>query len=488
MNARAVVPAAAASVLVLAAAVLYATGHREQYIVLTSLLGASPFRFPFLDTHGELAVVECHRLGIDVYSLNPCDVFGRIHVYSPLWFGLSVFPLDTSWTPAVGLAIVALFLLSLPLLPPGRGAWQVGIIALASVSATVAFALERGNADLLIFVFAALIVRLMSRRLWLRAIGYAIAVLAALLKFYPAVLLATAVRERLTAFVCVCVAATAVIACYVALEFHDLMRAIAAIPATHCFDVNIIGAHDLPCGLAQTFGWPDAAARFLSAALAVAVAAFAAWLNLRSDLPARIASLTDLEATSLLAGSALIVFCFFNAQNVLYRGIFLLFAMPGLTVLAWPGTDRRASRLWLSAVVLMLLLLNWHTVGRLAGYSFVRDSAGVRVEGAASLGVWFAHEVGWWLAVALMAALLLAMLLRSPAWRDLRAAAPHLSLSFGSSTSRSASPNRLTPNTVSAIASPGNTAIQGAVEAYSSAPPCSISPQAGVGSCTPRPR
>ena len=31
-------------------------------------------------------------------------------------------------------------------------------------------------------------------------------------------------------------------------------------------------------------------------------------------------------------------------------------------------------------------------------------------------------------------------------------------------------------------------AIQGAVDAYSSAPPCSISPQAGTGSCTPRPR
>ncbi len=62
------------------------------------------------------------------------------------------------------------------------------------------------------------------------------------------------------------------------------------------------------------------------------------------------------------------------------------------------------------------------------------------------------------------------------------------SRSFGSSTSRSELPNRLMPNTVSMIASPGKTAIHGAVVAYSSAPPCSISPQAGTGSCTPRPR
>ena len=62
------------------------------------------------------------------------------------------------------------------------------------------------------------------------------------------------------------------------------------------------------------------------------------------------------------------------------------------------------------------------------------------------------------------------------------------SRSFGSSASRSASPNRLMPNTVSMIATPGKIAIHGAVEAYSSAPPCSIRPQAGTGSCTPRPR
>ena len=59
---------------------------------------------------------------------------------------------------------------------------------------------------------------------------------------------------------------------------------------------------------------------------------------------------------------------------------------------------------------------------------------------------------------------------------------------LGSSASRSASPKRLKPNTVTAIARPGKIAIHGAVEAYSSAPPCSIRPQAGTGSCTPSPR
>src|SRR5262249_58827592 len=74
-------------------------------------------------------------------------------------------------------------------------------------------------------------------------------------------------------------------------------------------------------------------------------------------------------------------------------------------------------------------------------------------------------------------------------WRGgLRKTPVQRSRKRGSRTSRSASPNRLKPKTASAIAAPGKTAIHGAVEAYSSAPPCRIKPQAAVGSCTPRPR
>ena len=69
-----------------------------------------------------------------------------------------------------------------------------------------------------------------------------------------------------------------------------------------------------------------------------------------------------------------------------------------------------------------------------------------------------------------------------------RGCGAYRSRSLGSRASRKASPKRLKPKTVRAIARPGKIAIHGAVEAYSSAPPCSIRPQAGTGSCTPSPR
>ena len=60
--------------------------------------------------------------------------------------------------------------------------------------------------------------------------------------------------------------------------------------------------------------------------------------------------------------------------------------------------------------------------------------------------------------------------------------------SFGSSRSRRASPKRLNPNTARVMASPGKIESHGALSRNSSAPPLSISPHAGVGSCTPMPR
>ena len=52
----------------------------------------------------------------------------------------------------------------------------------------------------------------------------------------------------------------------------------------------------------------------------------------------------------------------------------------------------------------------------------------------------------------------------------------------GSKRSRNASPKRLNPNTARVMARPGKMGTQGALSANSSAPPCSINPQAAVGS------
>src|SRR5207253_2420809 len=64
----------------------------------------------------------------------------------------------------------------------------------------------------------------------------------------------------------------------------------------------------------------------------------------------------------------------------------------------------------------------------------------------------------------------------------------HWALRRGSSASRNESPNRLNAKTARLIASPGKIAIHGAASANCTAAPRSMSPHAGVGSETPRPR
>ena len=110
--------------------------------------------------HAVTAAVECHRLGFDVYVQNPCDVFGRVHGYSPVWLWLAVLPITTAWDNALGLGLVLLFLVALAFLPAGRDWRQTMLITLGAVSSATMFALERANVDLLMFVMAMLAVRL----------------------------------------------------------------------------------------------------------------------------------------------------------------------------------------------------------------------------------------------------------------------------------------------------------------------------------------
>ena len=136
----------------------------EIYVALFRLLGVPAFRFAFLDMHGEFAVIDCHRLGDDVYRSNPCDVPGRVHVYAPLSYRPNWLPISAADTPIVGFVLVAVLALRLRLLPIANIGRSTRILPAASMSPAVACALARGNVDLLMFVLAALAGWLAVRR------------------------------------------------------------------------------------------------------------------------------------------------------------------------------------------------------------------------------------------------------------------------------------------------------------------------------------
>jgi hypothetical protein len=391
---RAALPAAAAAAVVLLAGVLYSLGYRAQYYALAEAWGAAPFRTPFLDMHAVTSAVECHRLGFDVYVQNPCDVFGRVHGYSPLWLWLAVLPITTAWDNALGLGLVLLFLVALAFLPAGRDWRQTMLIALGAVSSVTMFALERANVDLLVFVMAMLAVRL-------RATGYAVSLLAGMLKFYPIVLLVLAVCERLVTCLVIWAVAAGVVVLWFALDGAEILRGMANIPSTHPFDDNVFGAHNLPFGLAELLGMTHAAAIALQVLLLVIMFGLAAMLARWVQVHA----LTEVESLHLLAGSVRLVSCFVMAQNVSYRGIFLLLVLPALAVC-------RRGTVWL------IVLLMWNSALRPVVNAITEWSS---LAGILRPGIWLARELAWWGVITVLAALLLRQVWESravAAWRD----------------------------------------------------------------------
>lgn len=420
MSIRAILPAAIAALLVLLFGLLYGLGYSDQYMALLTEWGVHPFRFPFVDTHAVLSAIECHRRGIDVYVENPCDVLGRIHVYSPIWLLAAVLPINTAWTPFVGFGSVALFLLSLTLLPAGRGWWQTCVIILGTISSTTAFAIERANIDIIIFVLAVLVARLVQQSRSLRLLGYSLALFAGMLKFYPITLLILAVRERLTVFVAIGVFSTGMVVGAIALYAHDLARVLSSTPTFPYFNYLSFGARDLPYGFAQIYRWPDYVAPGLLIALTIGMAAYAAVLSRRGDLHARIEALSEPESAFLMVGCVLLLGCFFTAQNLLYRGIFLLFVLPGLTALIrTPGKQRNGP---LVAGCALVLLLMWsEMIRRMIDPALRLFDLQTWYVAAMTGRVWVIRQLMWWAVATMLSTLLIASLLRSQVTRDLAA-------------------------------------------------------------------
>jgi hypothetical protein len=415
---RSVAPAAAAATAVLLAGSLYAFGYRDQYHALLDHWGAAPFQFPFLDMHAVTSAVECYRLGFDVYVQNPCDALNRVHGYSPLWLWLAVLPVTTAWDTALGVATVLLFVISLSFLPSGRGWWQTAVMTLGAVSSVVMFALERANVDVVIFLFAMLAVTLTRRSMPLRIVGYAVALLAGMLKFYPITLLILAVRERLGVFIAIGLVSTGVIVLWFVFDSSEIFRGMANIPTTQYFDEFVFGARDLPYGLAQTLDLPRLAGAGLLMVLLAGTAVVAVALAGRDDMAARVHHLTDAEATYLLVGGVLLIGCFLAAQNILYRSIFFLFVLPGLTALVRTDGRRRLDGLYFGVTASIIVLMWDDTVRTLVNGTLQWFGVAIGPNDIAHFDIWLVREVMWWCVVGILAAFLFRLLWCSRAAQD----------------------------------------------------------------------
>ena len=410
------VPAGSALAVFLAMSWLYREGYREVYDGILQSWGIQTFRFPFLDISGWLAAWECARQGIDVVTFDPCDMLFRGYGSSPLWLAAAGVPLGVANTTAVGWVLDLVFIASLSLLPPPQRLVELLLVLAATLSTMVVFALERANADVALFLVALAAGCLAERGPAARMIGYGLALLSGLLKYYPIMVLTVVFRERIAVFAAVALTASGALAVFWGVYHVEIVRGSAEISSGY-YNANLFASKNLPfligilvekaaapSGFASVVAWLVTAG--LYGGLAGAALAICRRLLRFARLRAAIAALPNGqlpngERVLMVIGSAVIAGCFFAGQSVEYRGIFLLLVMPGLLALS-RSAIRELRALCLGSALVIVLLMWGECLRQALGCGF---------------GFWLLRELVWWWTVTFMLALIADFLLESPVWQ-----------------------------------------------------------------------
>ncbi len=414
-----------AFLLWLAVCALWVSGHHDAYDHLLRYWGITPFLPPFVDLHDILSAAECHRAGIDVFQSNPCDILNRPMIYSPVWLLLMPAPLAAATTAPGGVVLNLLFIASLAFLLRPQSLGELLILCAATASTMVVYALERGNADLIIFLLLLAAGWIYRQNGAAHVVAYGAFLLGGLLKFYPLVLMLLAVRERWKPFLGLAVLSIVIMAAFFIGYATELRLAIGHIPTGDWFTEQF-SAQNVPFGLIEVYPQLAAAVPRFAGMLMGALVAFslvvAAFLA-RGMLHATVAEdWTSPEAIYLVMGSAVLAGCFFAGPNVDYRGIYFLFVLPGMIELA----RRHASLRPLMAVTVAgILFTMWSAWLRKIISTVFHWHVGEGAEAFPKSLVlfWIGREIVWWWIVSVLVAIVLAFLLRSPLMRDVLAMA-----------------------------------------------------------------
>jgi hypothetical protein len=387
-------PPTAGLTAMVALALLYHLKPQYYYSGL-AFIGIATVRYPFIDFQNILAAVDCWQHGMDVYFNDPCDINNSPFNYSPLWLRFSFLP-GKEWTNPLGLCLAISFFLALAVLPTPRSAKELLTRLIATLSPVTAFAVERGNIDLLLFVMATAAGVLLLGPLRRRVAAYAMIVIAGLLKFYPLVLMVLTLRERPRVFLWVNGAATVVV-----LSMFLYFRAeVAKLDIESAWAVgDFFGAHILPDRIAWMAGPAthprlSILARLLTfAALCLGTAGWFLHMVRWRDFRIALAQLPDREKIFLLIGAALIAGCFFTGSSAGYRAIYLLFTLPGLLAMARMEGDTGVRRVAVQGCVLVVAL-TW--VGFVTWHGPFRHYV-----------PWLLSQIAWWQVAALFVAILI---------------------------------------------------------------------------------
>jgi hypothetical protein len=131
------------------------------------------------------------------------------------------------------------------------------------------------------------------------------------------------------------------------------------------------------------------------ALLAVMVVLVAVRLVRNTDFRPALTSLAPSERGFLVIGAALISGCFLAGQNDSYRGIFFLFALPGLLALS-AAPSAHTVRVLFRGVTIAVLFIMWGIAIQQIVASLSGGSADPIGGSVAAYVYWIVRELSWW--------------------------------------------------------------------------------------------
>jgi hypothetical protein len=392
---------------------LWLTGHHETYFALVRFWGEHAWKRPFLDLTGVLSWGECHRLGVDVVRVNPCDPLGR-----PFNYGLPFLALPFSVRDTVWLALLQnfAFLAALPFVLRVRTRQEWLVAAAASLSTATFYALERSNLDLFVFLLVAVSGLLALRGRLGRAFSYAIYFFGGMLKLYPFTLLLLVFRERPKPAILLVLLFECAIAAYVWYCWPPSVALTPVIPSDEC-RIIALGATRLPSCLAYKLGFSGAFGDFFAMALFVGFGVFAVYLAVRWRRSGWTPDWTALNSHYLLVGAVVMAACFFSQLNIVYRAIFLFFMIPGLFDMRNAAGTKFLKRVFGLAIAALLFCM-WGEFFLVWTTTALDAMAHGRLEAPPWNIVWMAffagRELVWWWLMAVAFSVVLVFVLSSP--------------------------------------------------------------------------
>lgn len=333
-------------------------------------MGVDVWEPSFADLRVITSGLDCIRLGNDPLVYNPCDPWKRKMNYPRIWHLLEKLGINESHTFALGVSLAICFYLSLLRFLPKINKYEGVIYSLIILSPAGLLAVERGNSDLLVFIFLSIALVYFIKNKFL---FYGTLIFCSTIKYYPFFGLTVAFKESKRTFIKILLFFGSIFTTYLFFSFRDLILIFYATARTTYFSYGSMVIVQRFSLFIDKFSKVHIKYLFIFILFWI-ITYFFIFVSYSIGRIRKINFVFDSRhISSFRIGASIYVGSFILGYNFEYRLIFLIFSLP--QILEWikfKGSSRYLSLISLISLILICWIDFWHSNLNLS--FFIKDS------------------------------------------------------------------------------------------------------------------